>query len=361
MNKKGAYSTSVPVLALALAAVTCGEPPITNGGDGGNGGPERIGTVSRETDTIEHGASRDSLEQVLGSNDLFEGDFLQVRDNGEGVIDFGDRMRVRLFNDTTLGITRAEAAPGTPLDVRLYLEEGGMTAELEEGQGQAVITTPGGTEITVLGTQFFVIYDDTLNLTAAGCFDGSVVIESAGSQVSLNDGETAIAPDNHPPSSPSPFSESMVQFEQLSRSLASPVDAANQTVPDLGDDVVQTSPPEETQTRTLIAFEDGELLPDLAESWSVSDDGSTLTLFLREGLALQDGTEFNAIIVEEALYESGLAGEGGIMIETIDDVTIALVVDIIEPGSPNWSYDPAYDSVPSIYEELSFVRFNVES
>jgi len=46
----------------------------------------------------------------------------------------------------------------------------------------------------------------------------------------------------------------------------------------------------------LIDFEPGttELVPALAEEWSVSDDGLTWTFTLREGVKFHDGTDFNA-------------------------------------------------------------------
>lgn len=41
----------------------------------------------------------------------------------------------------------------------------------------------------------------------------------------------------------------------------------------------------------------GDLTPDLATSWKVSDDGLTYTFTLRQGVSFQDGTPFNAAAV----------------------------------------------------------------
>ncbi|MBO0663061.1 ABC transporter substrate-binding protein [Jiella sp. MQZ9-1] len=50
----------------------------------------------------------------------------------------------------------------------------------------------------------------------------------------------------------------------------------------------------------LVRFKKGtlEVEPDLAKSWDISDDGTTYTFHLREGVKFQDGTPFNAEAVK---------------------------------------------------------------
>ena len=49
----------------------------------------------------------------------------------------------------------------------------------------------------------------------------------------------------------------------------------------------------------LTRYVDGEVVPAMAESWEISDDGTEYTFYLREGAVFSDGTPVNAEIVKK--------------------------------------------------------------
>ena len=52
---------------------------------------------------------------------------------------------------------------------------------------------------------------------------------------------------------------------------------------------------------TLVNYEDGKIVPGLADSWSVSDDGLIYTFHLKKGVKFTDGEDFNAAAVKKNL------------------------------------------------------------
>lgn len=78
---------------------------------------------------------------------------------------------------------------------------------------------------------------------------------------------------------------------------------------------------------TLVAYDkDFNIVPELAERWETSEDGKTLTLFLREGVKFHDGTPFNAEAVkwnlDRLLDESVNSPLRGSVTPPLNDVTV---------------------------------------
>lgn len=188
-------------------------------GDGGETTPSTtaLGRVRRELDVVEHGPGSGTLQQLTGSADLLAGDRLRVRGGGECLLDFGDMMQLRLFNDSALGVVSAESTEDVPLEVALYLEEGGFTGELTAEGGQAVFETPGGATITVLGTEFFLVYDPSRAMTVAGSFSGTVAVEGAGFTLNVAEGQYTEVPSGGSPGPPLPIPLSRQEFERRTR------------------------------------------------------------------------------------------------------------------------------------------------
>jgi hypothetical protein len=236
------------VLGMALLIAACGgnQRASDGGGDGSqeatpsdsqdesesaSGDEEestdQLGRASRETDVVEHGTALDALDQVLDSAVPFiQGDILRVRDGGEGLLDFGDGMQLRLFNDTQIEGVRVEATANAPLDVRLFLEEGGFTGTLTQEGGRAVFETPNGAEITVLGTNFFAAYDKDHSQAYVGNYGGEIEVTGDGETVTLEDGSYLEVPDHHTPGIPWPLEGTMSDFEEAARQGGSTVAVA---------------------------------------------------------------------------------------------------------------------------------------
>src|SRR5690554_5664203 len=86
---------------------------------------------------------------------------------------------------------------------------------------------------------------------------------------------------------------------------------------------------------------DGEIVPHLAESWEVSDDGLVWTLHLRRGVTFHDGTPFNAEAVKyniERIIDPANAVQFAFLlnavseVRVVDEYTVQLVTN--EPFAP---------------------------
>jgi peptide/nickel transport system substrate-binding protein len=84
--------------------------------------------------------------------------------------------------------------------------------------------------------------------------------------------------------------------------------------------------------RILDLKTNGDLIPNLAESYQVSSDGKAITIRLRKGIKFQDGTDFNAKALQwsfQTCKETGaLAGGKRIdKIETTDEYTVVVTLN----------------------------------
>jgi hypothetical protein len=158
-------------------------------------GPDSIGTIERVSDTVNRNQG-----QVTELEDLFQNDSLHMFGGGEGLLDFGSGMRLRMFNDTELGGVRTASDPETPLVVQLTLFSGGFSGQLFREGSKFEFDTPNGGRIHVFGTTFVVVYDPDQQITLGANFEGDMRVESAGSQlISIPEGNIyAVLPDEEP-------------------------------------------------------------------------------------------------------------------------------------------------------------------
>ncbi len=80
----------------------------------------------------------------------------------------------------------------------------------------------------------------------------------------------------------------------------------------------------------LVNYEDGKVVPCLAERWEFSNDGKDLTFYLKKGVQYHDGTVFSAQAVKECFdFAKGNPNFGAIRavcnlesVEVVDDYTV---------------------------------------
>jgi hypothetical protein len=219
--KKSTPILLLSILLLILLGCRLSLPGSGGNTGGGDTGGEAIGSVTRTLDLVEQAIAGGDLQAVADTNPLHAGDALRVSRGGEGLLDFGDRLRLRLFNDSSLGVTSATSDPGAPLDVRLFLEAGGFTGELAEAGGQATFETPGGAQVLVLGTEFMVAYDAQNGLSTAGNFGGTVWVQAGGVLQQVPSGWWVDVPGGNPPSAPRRLPFDRATYEELARQLGS--------------------------------------------------------------------------------------------------------------------------------------------
>ena len=115
---------------------------------------------------------------------------------------------------------------------------------------------------------------------------------------------------------------------------------------------------------TLVRYEDGKLLPGLAEKWEFNEDNTELTFTLKQGVTFHNGEAFNAAAVKTAFDHQRQNPNAGFMrgisgiqeIEVIDDYTVKM-----HYAGPYFAtiYDYVYPDVssiaaPSMYEAGNF-------
>ncbi|MEK4064211.1 MULTISPECIES: nickel ABC transporter substrate-binding protein [Paenibacillus] len=94
--------------------------------------------------------------------------------------------------------------------------------------------------------------------------------------------------------------------------------------------------------------EKGEILPALAESWDISEDGKVYTFHLRQGVKFSDGTEFNAEAVKFS-FERWIKDPAN----SLNVATAMQSIDVVDEHTITMTFTKAY--YPFL-TELSFAR-----
>ena len=306
-----------------------------HGSNGGNGvttpEPEQpIGTIALVRTRVEAGRSG-QVQNVDGSRDFYDNESVRVRDNGKGKISFNDGSSITLYNDTS---AEQVVAKFSPPEINLVLIEQGFEGYVPQGSSFTV-NMPNGSQVKILGTQFFVIFDPGTNYSIVGNFDGTVLFTPPGGSEQELPPHTMvdIAPDGGVNFLELPYGPA--NFESAADSSGSPVGGVNALRDEFGQPQpgggVATEPPAKpitTVIRHLVMKESDSYLPDLAESWGIDPDGYIVEFHLRPNIFLPDSSPFTASVVAEILKADwAYALEGHVTFEIVDDLTIVFHLD----------------------------------
>jgi peptide/nickel transport system substrate-binding protein len=99
-----------------------------------------------------------------------------------------------------------------------------------------------------------------------------------------------------------------------------------------------------TYDRLVHLSPEGEGIPGLAESWEFSEDGSSLTMQLREGVTFHDGAEFTAEVAKANL-ERNKAGT------SVGDLAPVGSVDVVDPLTIRLNFTAPGGAIPLILSD----------
>jgi hypothetical protein len=166
--------------------------------------------------------------EVHGQSSVHQDDILSIQNGGEGLLDFGDHMILRLYNETIAGEiigTAADTSEDLPFDLRVRLLGGGITGTLYRKGTTATIMTPTGVRIFIAGTEFLVVYNPLTGVTTIGKFNGFLAVIVDNEEEIINDGYYVEVPPNSPPGEQIVMPFTLEQFEDRARLMNSPIAA----------------------------------------------------------------------------------------------------------------------------------------
>ncbi|MEW5938650.1 MAG: hypothetical protein AB1750_03215 [Chloroflexota bacterium] len=298
-------------------------PENTNGG--ANPADDSIGTISRVLDLVWAGRGGD-LTEVSGNAYLYNNGSVKITDGGKATLAFHNDINLTLYNDTSTGAIYGEVDPSVPNYVRMKLERGGVLGQVAKKGNTAEISVAYGSTVRVVGTAFYVVYDEETGFTSVGNYDGELYFNPNGAGEIFLPAKTQvdIAPDGalfyyELPNDPDLFDALATDYASPRDGLRTMREKLDQPPPGGG----SPDKPVTTVFRTLVKPEGDSFYPDLAESWEVNDTGDVITFRLYGGTVLPDGEPFTAWYVRDRLEKDFYyAQQGFVSFEVVDDLTI---------------------------------------
>lgn len=235
-------STVIFILLLVLLSSCIGPIPITSrdatpateaegdlvptGAPTEPSSPDSIGTVSNMKTQV-HAGARDDLKLIEGETPLGNDGFVSVTDGGKARLEFPGPISLLLFNQSDMdGIKLEYDASSNPRIVNRLIR-GGFLGYVAPGN-RLTIDLAFGVKVNVLGTNFFIIYDEETGLITIGKFDGTLTVSIPGQDiVELADSELVDITSDGVLRRYSPFLFTPSQFEEMADLCSSPIQGAN--------------------------------------------------------------------------------------------------------------------------------------
>jgi hypothetical protein len=137
-----------------------------------------IGTVSNIRTQVYAGAP-DNLKLIKGESKLGNEDFVTVADGGKARLIFPGPISLLLYNQSEMDGIKMEFENNSNPRIVNRLIRGGFSGYVEPGN-HLTINLAFGIQVNVLGTNFFVLYDDKNGFVTIGKFDGSLSVSIPG-------------------------------------------------------------------------------------------------------------------------------------------------------------------------------------
>ena len=164
---------AVALIALIVTQLFCTQQPATPTLD------PSIGQIEKIKGAVQVGPEA-ALANVEPRLPIYSNDMVHVFDKGKASLDFGYGLTFTLYNDTVGGGTNVSTV-GTSRQAALKLSQGGLKGHNPAGD-KTTVALPNNVNVVILGTYYFITYDQVEDKVWVFNFDGTVEYQLPGGE-----------------------------------------------------------------------------------------------------------------------------------------------------------------------------------
>jgi hypothetical protein len=147
-----------------------------------------VGSITNIRTNVQAGPLT-NLKKIEEKTELGNEDFVKVTDGGKARLEFPGPVNLLLYNETEIDGVRTEVDENYNPRIFNRMIRGGLSGYVAPG-ADLTIDLAKGLQVTVLGTNFFIIYDEESGNVTIGKFDGTLVVDLPNqSSIFLDDNE----------------------------------------------------------------------------------------------------------------------------------------------------------------------------